>query len=199
MSFFNLIFGSQYSSSVAKGVMGEISVKNSLINQKDYYSFHDITIGTQQIDHVLVCPKGVFTIETKNYQGTIYGSHVKSEWSQVFKCMGKYNVYYKKNTFYNPVMQAENHSKALYYHFKKAYGMMLQIKTIVVFKESATLKVFSPKTPVVYHKDLMSKIASMPTILSISACKEIARLLQSVAQDQINKHKTTYQYSIQVN
>ncbi|PID52370.1 MAG: hypothetical protein CR972_02780 [Candidatus Moraniibacteriota bacterium] len=182
--------------SSAKGIVGEGIVKKTLIEQKNFYSFHDITISGQQIDHVLICTKGIFTIETKNYSGTIYGSYLKRDWSQVFQCMGKYNTYYKKNTFYNPVMQAENHSKALHFYLKKAFGISQYVKTLVVFTGSAHLKVFSPKTPVVYHKNLMNQISSMPSIMSVSECQSLARTLQIVANDIVNRNKTTFHYPI---
>ncbi len=36
--------------------------------------------GYSQIDHVIITPYGLFVIETKNYQGTIYGSKDRSTW-----------------------------------------------------------------------------------------------------------------------
>ncbi|PLT28172.1 nuclease-related domain-containing protein [Peribacillus deserti] len=50
---------------------------------KDYYHLNDILInntgsssGYSQIDHVVLTPYGIFVIETKNYQGTIYGQRI---------------------------------------------------------------------------------------------------------------------------
>ena len=39
--------------------------------------------GTTQIDHVVVSKYGLFTIETKNYRGKIYGDDARDKWTQV--------------------------------------------------------------------------------------------------------------------
>ena len=51
---------------------------------------------SSQIDHIVINPRGVFVIETKNYSGVIYGSENQQEWTQV--------LYYgrSKNNIYNP-------------------------------------------------------------------------------------------------
>ena len=38
---------------------------------------------THQIDHVIVSSKGIFSVETKNYSGRIYGEDNQKEWTQV--------------------------------------------------------------------------------------------------------------------
>ncbi|WP_238473795.1 nuclease-related domain-containing protein [Paenisporosarcina cavernae] len=37
--------------------------------------------GFSQIDHVVITTHAIFVIETKNYQGTIYGAKERKEWS----------------------------------------------------------------------------------------------------------------------
>lgn len=64
------------------GKFGEANIKLRLsgLPEAEYTVFNDILIpnasdtGTTQIDHVVVSPYGIFVIETKNYQGWIYGS-----------------------------------------------------------------------------------------------------------------------------
>ena len=51
---------------------------------------------TSQIDHVVINPRGVFVIETKNYSGRIYGSENQLEWTQVLS-YGRV-----KHKLYNP-------------------------------------------------------------------------------------------------
>jgi hypothetical protein len=55
-----------------KGIIGEINVANYL-NQlpKDYHIFNDVKFPESygNIDHIVIGPKGIFVIETKNYKG----------------------------------------------------------------------------------------------------------------------------------
>lgn len=57
------------------GAVGESHVAELLASfPKYWYVFNDMFIGHSQIDHIVVCPRGVYTIEIKHYQGTIYGN-----------------------------------------------------------------------------------------------------------------------------
>ena len=61
-----------------KGKMGEKMVLSHAEQLgEDYVMLHDCTLpcadGTTQIDHILISPFGVFVIETKNYDGWIFG------------------------------------------------------------------------------------------------------------------------------
>src|SRR3990172_636682 len=94
------------------GAVGESRVADILGNfPKYWYMFNDMFVGRSQIDHIVICPKGVYTIETKNYQGTIYGNAEEQEWSQVIN-------YDYKTPFYNPVKQGIGHSVALSKYLK---------------------------------------------------------------------------------
>ncbi len=61
--------------------------------------------GSAQIDHVLIAPTGIFVIETKHYQGWIFGNPSQSQWTQT--------IYKKKSRFPNPIHQNYGHVKAL--------------------------------------------------------------------------------------
>ena len=61
--------------------------------------------GTTQIDHVLIMPTGIFVIETKHYQGWIFGNPNQSQWTQT--------IYKKKSKFPNPIHQNYGHLKTL--------------------------------------------------------------------------------------
>ncbi|WP_306807281.1 nuclease-related domain-containing protein [Mesobacillus jeotgali] len=58
--------------------------------------------GYSQIDHVVLTPYGIFVIETKNYQGMIYGGKDRKIWS----VNGKFKMM-------NPFVQNYGHIKAL--------------------------------------------------------------------------------------
>ncbi len=82
---------------------------------------------TSQIDHIVINPRGVFVIETKNYSGRIYGSENQREWTQVL-AYGKV-----KNKFYNPLKQNATHV----YNVKRLVGD-LPVHSLVVFVKNNT-------------------------------------------------------------
>lgn len=93
-----------------KGKIGEGRV-NSILGKlpEGYIILKDLLLetdkGTTQIDHVVVCEKGIFVIETKNYDGWIYGSENQKYWTQV--------IYKTKNKFFNPIWQNKGHISAI--------------------------------------------------------------------------------------
>ena len=60
---------------------------------------------THQIDHVIISPYGIFSIETKQYNGYITGSKYDKKW---VRHSGKKKYYYT-----NPIRQNYGHCKAL--------------------------------------------------------------------------------------
>lgn len=67
--------------------------------------FLSINGATHQIDHVVISPYGIFSIETKQYNGYITGSKYDKYWVR----------YARKNKYYytNPIRQNYGHCKAL--------------------------------------------------------------------------------------
>ena len=61
--------------------------------------------GTTQVDHILIADTGIFVIETKHYQGWIYGEPDQSQWTQV--------IYKHKWRFQNPIRQNYGHLKTI--------------------------------------------------------------------------------------
>lgn len=94
-----------------KGWMGERSVRKALdrLEPANYRAFHDLYLprpdgnGTTQVDHAVVSRFGVFVIETKNYEGWIFGSERQRQWTQ--------QIYRRKNRFQNPLHQNLLHCK----------------------------------------------------------------------------------------
>ena len=74
---------------VIKGAVGEWKVNRLLSTLGPSYSiFHDIYVpngdrGTTQVDHVVTSPYGIFVIETKHYNGWIFGKENQRYWTQV--------------------------------------------------------------------------------------------------------------------
>lgn len=96
-----------------KGWLGEKLVEHGLkkLDGNEYHIFHDLYLprpdgqGTTQIDHLVVSRFGLFVIETKNYQGWIFGSEKQRQWTQ--------NIYKVKHKFQNPLQQNALHINAL--------------------------------------------------------------------------------------
>ena len=93
-----------------KGELGEYKIDIQLSQMpKDYMHLSDLLIknaksstGYSQIDHVLITPYGLFVIETKNYQGTIYGGKDRKTWL----INGKFKMM-------SPLLQNYGHIQAL--------------------------------------------------------------------------------------
>ena len=92
-----------------KGNIGERQVNRILSRIEGYRLLHNIMLetesGTTQIDHVLIGRKGIFVIETKNYDGWIFGDEKSKYWTQT--------IYKKKSKFFNPIRQNYGHVKAI--------------------------------------------------------------------------------------
>lgn len=116
-----------------RGKRGENRVKCIIGEtiENEQYVINDLIVSnngnTTQIDHIVINPRGVFVIETKNYSGEIYGSENQREWTQV---LAYGNV---KNKLYNPLKQNATHV----YNVKRIVGN-LPIHSLVVFVQNNT-------------------------------------------------------------
>ncbi|AIE37376.1 hypothetical protein BTK_32201 (plasmid) [Bacillus thuringiensis serovar kurstaki str. HD-1] len=95
-----------------KGKAGEKLVKRILskLDPKSYFVLHNVTVYTEygdttQIDHIVIAETGVFVVETKNYEGWIYGNEKSARWTQ--------GIFRKKASFQNPFRQNYKHIKAI--------------------------------------------------------------------------------------
>jgi restriction system protein len=95
-----------------KGWLGEQGtnlLQRLALDPKEYHIFYDLLVGEEpkrtQIDHVIVSKFGIFAVETKNYQGWIYGRESDDRWTQRFPG--------SSNTFQNPLRQNELHTSSL--------------------------------------------------------------------------------------
>src|SRR3954469_2486835 len=98
-----------------KGWFGEKAATFGLwvhLDDSVYHRIHDLIVpapdGTTQLDHVIVSRFGIFVVETKNYQGWIFGEERDATWCQ--------SVFGKKNRFQNPLHQNYRHIKCLSRH-----------------------------------------------------------------------------------
>lgn len=138
-----------------KGFFGEISIRILLkfLDKDKYLIINDVMIptndgNTAQIDHIVVSTYGIFIIETKNYNGWIFGNENSKNWTQV--------IYKTKNHFYNPIMQNKGHIKALQ-DLLTDFSNINYIP-IVVFTIKADLKKLDVTSHVVYSLGLLNTI-----------------------------------------
>ena len=84
--------------------------------------------GYSQIDHVVITPYGIFVIETKNYQGIIYGGNDRKTWL----VNGKFKMM-------NPFVQNYGHIQALTLLIDEKYHDLFI--SMVAFTKRCTFKV----------------------------------------------------------
>ena len=123
-----------------KGKVGESKVKVSgglWLPSGTYHAIHDLTLptprGTTQIDHVYVSKYGIFVVETKNYQGWIFGSENQRQWTQV--------IYGDKFKLLNPLKQNYGHVRAVQAALNVAPEI---IHSVVVFVGNSKFKTPMP-------------------------------------------------------
>jgi hypothetical protein len=121
---------------IRKGEIGEYKINIQLDQlSKDYRFLSDLFVknkksrtGYSQIDHLLITPYGIFVIETKNYQGSIYGGKERKIWL----INGKFKML-------NPFVQNYGHIQALKTFLDvKYHGLFI---SIVSFTKRCTFKV----------------------------------------------------------
>lgn len=84
---------------------------------------------TSEIDVLFIHEKGIFVLESKNYQGWIFGSAEQRNWTQSLNR-------YTKTQFYNPIRQNATHINALSQYLKIDKRLM---KSIIVFSNECVL------------------------------------------------------------
>lgn len=88
---------------------------------------------TTEIDVLMICSKGIFVFESKNYSGWIFGSESQKQWCQILP-VGRGRS--KKRYFYNPIRQNRSHITYL----KAFLGEQIPMYSIIAFSERCTLK-----------------------------------------------------------
>ncbi|ANC11339.1 MULTISPECIES: nuclease-related domain-containing protein [Bacillus cereus group] len=141
-----------------KGKAGEKLVKRILskLDPKSYFVLHNVTVYTEfgdttQIDHIVIAETGVFIVETKNYEGWIYGNEKAARWTK--------GIFRKKSSFQNPFRQNYKHIKAIEWVMEQ----QLPCISIAAFHPKCSLKrvdVHSKGKHALYYNDLKSCIES---------------------------------------
>jgi hypothetical protein len=134
--FFLLLFTFLFKTNKGKGIVGEFIINKFIVfflNKNEYTLLKNVTLptvdGTTQIDHIVVSRYGIFVIETKNYQGWIYGKEDDKLWTQ--------KLFKKSYKFQNPIFQNYKHIKTIEENLKININ---KIFSVSVFMGGATFK-----------------------------------------------------------
>ena len=183
----------KHESPESKGTYGEITVAAaaSAAIQKGLYGrvLRNVFVprddgSTSELDVVLICVKGIFVFESKNFAGYIFGNEQNKNWT-VSLYAGK-NWIGAKTTdnhhFYNPIWQNKTHIKAL----RNLINTSAPINSVIVFSNRGELKEVaydSSKTTIINSdqlKHFMRDVRiSFPDVLSTG---EVDRLSEIVSQ-----------------
>lgn len=112
---------------------------------------------TTEIDVILICSKGLFVFESKNFRGWIFGNEAHKFWTQTFP-RGRRGSH--KERFYNPIMQNATHMK----HLSRLVGETIAMHSIIVFSNKCKLKdvtVKSGNVRVIYLNEVVSVIDNL--------------------------------------
>lgn len=121
--FFKVRENEKERGSITAGLKGEVTVTKTLQESlpNDCYLFNDVTIRrgwhSAQIDHVVITPRGIFLVETKNWRGRLVGDENERRWQQ-YKGAGQPVV-----KLYNPIMQNLRHVE-IFRHWLRAHGVV---------------------------------------------------------------------------
>ena len=154
----------------ARGKRGENKVSFVIGDtvENEQYVINNLTIlhegKSTQIDHIVINPRGIFVIETKNYSGEIYGSENQREWTQI---LANGNV---KNKLFNPLKQNATHV----YHVRRIVGKM-PVHSLVVFVKNNTSHIYADN--VIPLSALSGVLSSGENILTVGQMKRAYNLL----------------------
>ena len=163
-----------------KGYMGETIVKMKLssLDKEKYAVINNLVLEnpsgntySTQIDHLVISTYGIFSIETKNYKGLIYGSEYGKRWIQ--------NIHGIKNDFMNPVLQNYAHMQAVKSILRKYYPNMRYF-SIVAFSPDAKVKVKANDSVICKMSQVSKNIEELSDkeILNPNDFKKIIELIE---------------------
>lgn len=181
--------------SLFKGWFGETMTNTAIwiaLDENIYHRLNNVTLPknetmTTQIDHIIVSKYGIFVIETKNYQGWIFGNAKQEKWTQVLKGG-------KKFQFYNPIRQNYGHIKTL----SQLLGLELNyFHGIVWFGPDCELKTKDELPDFVLNRGLIPYIKSKNQELFNQ--KQVEQIFEQIKNNQFEKSLSIYfqhQYNV---
>jgi len=117
--------------------------------------------GYSQIDHVVITPQAIFVIETKNYQGTIYGHRERAKWN----VNGKFQML-------NPFHQNFGHIQAINSILKTvdttSFISIVSFSRRCTFKVNEELRKIHSNDLIVYDTELSDFISRKLNVLRLN-------------------------------
>ena len=184
---------------VSKGQAGENLVRRYIEKLAEYEGYqisaiHDLYIPkgdgtTSQIDHVMVTDKGIFVIETKNYEGWIFGSEKARYWTQT--------IYQYKQRFQNPLHQNYGHIESLKTFLGEKFAE-IPYYSVVIFTNRSELKLKGPfQNSDVIHPEYLKKVVDQypGDVLPLFSQQEIRvklKVLEKRDKDNIKEVKRAH-------
>lgn len=168
-----------------KGYMGETIVKMKLssLDKEKYSVINNLVLENRggntystQIDHLVISTHGIFSIETKNYKGLIYGSEYSKKWTQ--------NIHGNKNDFMNPVLQNYAHMQAVKSILSKYYPNMRYF-SIVAFSPDAKVKV-KTKNSVICKMSQVSRNIEELSDKEILNPNDLKKIIYLIKENKLN-------------
>lgn len=148
-----------------KGALGEERVGQVLSSLgHEWRVLHAVPVGTgtSDIDHVLIGPPGVFTINTKNHAG-------QAIWvaGRTFMVAGK-----RQRHLYNAAHEAERAAKLL----SRTTGKTLRVNAVIVVISPKSMKVREKPADVavLMDRELLKWLTSRPAVLTPWEISELA-------------------------
>lgn len=158
-------------------------VVGSHFGPPDYHLMNHVTIrmddGTTQVDHILVSRFGVFVVETKDYNGWLFGKAAEPTWTQV-----RFRWRFK---FQNPILQNKRHVRAV--HGLLDFLPPEAVKSVVVFTGDAEFKTETPRGVIMigqlaeYLRQQTEEVMSLNRLQFCVGRFETARLAISAETD----------------
>ena len=158
-----------------KGRRGESNIESIILRKLDDKLYGEVLRnlflpkadgGTSEVDVLLVCNKGIFVFESKNFAGWIFGDDEHKYWT-VSLYAGRNWLGFKrteKYKFYNPIWQNNSHIRNL----RRVLGDKIPITSIIVFSDRSEFKsVTNNSDAIIMHtselKRYLSRIKSSYT------------------------------------
>lgn len=144
---------------MAAGLRGENEVAKILTEGLDntYYLYNDVSIRSgfsrAQIDHLVVSPKGIFLLETKNWRGRLAGDENDRKWLQ--------HVYPDQppRALSNPVLQNRRHVAVLEKFLRSGGVPEIPIIPMLVFTgRNTSLDIKNQKTLMLWPRETVDYI-----------------------------------------
>ncbi len=166
------------------GAQGEASAARRLNDLLDHthYLFNDLLLRhgfrTAQVDHLVVCPRGLFVIETKNWRGEVSGRGDDPTWQQV-KRPGESPIRLK-----SPILQVRRQAAVVAQLLKSAGLDWPDVVPVVAFASARThVRIGNPGLPVVHLDGLADAMAAHAgrTYTTADVDRAVALLMKRMA------------------